>query len=78
MDKLRSTIKQFVRDWSAEVQYTYMPSQFPPTDQLEYSRVGERRAGAGLCTNERGLIEPFLRYTSSREVCLFTLLSNLV
>jgi hypothetical protein len=65
MDKLRSTLKQFVRDWSAEVGGVLISGV--RVDAL-LNLPGARREGGMLQANERCPSAPLFRRSRPREV----------
>lgn len=60
MDKLRSTLKQFVRDWSEEVNRQFYPFSVYVTCTCI---TGKRGTGSVLYANERGASCAFLGQT---------------
>jgi hypothetical protein len=66
MDKVRSTLKQLVRDWSEEVS----GRRFYESSSLHRSHgnIGKGRKRGMLSAHERGLIESLLRYTYGGKV----------
>jgi carnosine N-methyltransferase len=66
MDKVRSTLKQLVRDWSEEVS----GHRFYESSSLHRSHenIGKGRKRGKLSAHERSLVGSLLRYTSGGKV----------
>lgn len=67
MDKLRSTLKQFVRDWSEQVGYLFhVKLKLMLTDR---QLLGKARTGPMLQAHDRRPSRALFRCSARREVC---------